>query len=82
MLQDTKMNLDAIVTEINPAVIRADLEKIPELKVPAAQVYIPKVEEIRYTIGSQWKQRYLVEKGGLLYIAPIQYNIDSGRWVN
>ena len=43
---------------------------------------MPKIEEIKYTIGSQWKQRYLVEKEGKLYIAPIQYNVDTDRWVN
>jgi hypothetical protein len=83
MLQDTRQNVDAFVTEINPEVIRADLEKIAkDLKMPPDKFFIPKVEEIRYTIGNQWKQRYLVEKGGMLYIAPIQYNIDTGRWVN
>jgi hypothetical protein len=82
MLQDVKENLDALVTEIKPEVIRADLEKLKDLKVPAAEIHIPKVEEIRYTIGSQWKQRYLVEKSGMLYIAPIQYNLDTDRWVN
>ncbi len=46
------------------------------------QVYIPKVEDILYTIGSQWKQRYLVKKDGELFIAPTQYNAESGRWVN
>ena len=71
------------MTEINPEVIRADLEKIKDkLKVPPAEIYIPKIEEIRYTIGNQWKQRFLVEKEGMLYISPIQYNIDTGRWVN
>jgi len=37
---------------------------------------------VLYTIGSQWKQRYLIEKDGDLFIAPIQYNADTGRWVN
>jgi hypothetical protein len=74
MLQDVRQNMDALVTEINPEVIRADLEKLKDsLKVPAAEIHIPKVEDIRYAIGNQWKQRYLVEKEGMLYIAPIQY---------
>lgn len=83
MLQDAVKNADAIVTEIDPVVIRADLEKIQaKLKIPAGEVYIPARDEILYTIGSQWKQRYLVKKDGELYIAPIQFNIDSGTWVN
>ena len=63
--------------------IREDLAKLGDkLKVPADQIYIPKVEDIKYTIGSQWKQRYIVEKDGILYISPIQYNADTDRWVN
>ncbi len=45
--------------------------------MPADKIYVPKLEEIKYTIGSQWKQRYLVEKEGKLYISPIQYNADT-----
>ncbi len=83
MLQDAQKNKDAIVTEINEPKIREHLAKLgSKLKVPADQVYVPKVEEIKYTIGSQWKQRYLVEKEGTLFIAPIQFNVDTGRWVN
>ena len=83
MLVDVTKNADAIVTEIDAEKIRADLEKIKDkLKVPVEEVYIPKVDEIKFTIGSQWKQRYLIERDGELYIAPIQFNIDSGDWVN
>ena len=42
----------------------------------------PENEDVKYTIGSQWKQRYLVQKDGTYYIAPTQFNIDTGRWVN
>jgi len=83
MLQDAKANQDAIITEINPELIKADLTAIQDkLKVPVDQVYIPAVGDILYTIGSQWKQRYLVEKDGDLYIAPTQFNAETGRWVN
>ena len=83
MLQDARINKDAIITDINPDVIKADLKKIEKkLKVPLDQVHIPKVEDIQYTIGSQWKQRYLIEKEGKLFIAPVQYNAETGRWVN
>ena len=82
MLQDAQKNRDAIVTAIDPKTIRADLAKLGgKLKVPADKIPIPTVEDIKYTIGSQWKQRYLVEKDGKLYIAPIQYNIETNRWV-
>ncbi len=83
MLQDAKANEDAFVINIDEATIRADLAKLGDkLKVPAEDIYVPKKDEILYTIGSQWKQRYLVKKDGTLYIAPVQYNIDSNEWVN
>jgi hypothetical protein len=83
MLQDAQKNKDVIVTEIDEKVIRADLAKLGDkLKVPADKIFIPKEIDIKYTIGSQWKQRYLVEKDGKLYIAPIQYNLDTHHWVN
>jgi predicted CXXCH cytochrome family protein len=82
MMQDARQNIDAIVAELNPEVIRADLAEIKGLKVPPEQIYIPKPEEVLYTIGSQWKQRYLIERNGMLVIAPVQYNTDTGRWVN
>lgn len=83
MLQDVRENQDAVITEIDAALIKADLSAIAEkLKVPLDQVHIPDAAAIRYTIGSQWKQRYLVEKDGDLYIAPTQFNAETGRWVN
>ena len=82
MTQDVQKNKDVIIAEFDEKRIREDLAKIPNLKVPADQIFIPKVEDIKYTIGSQWKQRYIVEKGGILYISPVQYSADTGRWVN
>ncbi|MFC1516568.1 multiheme c-type cytochrome [Thermodesulfobacteriota bacterium] len=83
MLQDAKANQDVIITAIDEKTIREDLAKLEEkLKVPSKDIYVPKIDEILYTIGSQWKQRFLVNKGGTLYISPIQYNADTHRWVN
>ena len=83
MLQDAKENEDAIIVPIDEKRIREDLAKLGDtLKVPADKIYVPKKDEILYTIGSQWKQRYLVKKNGTLYISPIQYNADTHRWVN
>lgn len=83
MLQDAKANHDAIIVPIEEKRIREDLAKLSDkLKVPADQIYVPKIDEILYTIGSQWKQRYLVKKDGTLFISPIQYNADTHRWVN
>ncbi len=83
MLQDAKANEDAIIVSIDEKIIRTDLAKIEKkLKVPSDKVYVPNKNEILYTIGSQWKQRYLVKKEGTLYISPIQYNAETDRWVN
>jgi hypothetical protein len=83
MLQDAKKNQDAIIVPIDEKRIRADLAKLEaNLKVPSDQVYVPKKDEILYTIGSQWKQRFLVKKDDTLFISPIQYNADTHRWVN
>jgi hypothetical protein len=56
MAQDARANKDAIIVELDEKRIRADLAK-RKLKVPADQIYVPKPEEIKYTIGSKWKQR-------------------------
>lgn len=83
MLQDVNKNADAFVTDIIESEVRADLaKKEAKLKVPSKDIYVPKMEEVLYTIGSQWKQRYLIKKDGEYYIAPTQFNIDSGTWTN
>jgi len=82
MTQDVQKNKDAMIVEWDEKRIREDLTKLSNLKVPADQIYIPKLADIKYTIGSQWKQRYIVEKNGRLYIAPVQYFADTDRWVN
>ncbi|WP_232034750.1 multiheme c-type cytochrome [Desulfovibrio ferrophilus] len=83
MLQDAKANKDVFVVKLDPDKIRADFRKIEKkLKVPPDEIYIPREDEVLYTIGSQWKQRYIVNKNGDLYISPVQYNIETGRFVN
>ncbi|MBW1980044.1 MAG: hypothetical protein JRJ12_02380 [Deltaproteobacteria bacterium] len=83
MTQDAQKNRDAIIVPIDEKRIRADLAKLEKkLKVPADKIYVPKVDEILYTIGSQWKQRFIVKKDGTLYISPIQYNVATDCWVN
>jgi len=83
MIQDARENQDVIITQIDEKIIRTDLAKLGDkLKVPADQIYVPKLDEILYTIGSQWKQRYIVKKDDTLFISPIQYNVETHRWVN
>jgi len=36
---------------------------------------------LRYTIGTQWKQGYVVEKNGSLYVAPVQYDVENHNWL-
>ncbi len=82
-LQDVTINRDAVITAIDPEVIRADLKALEkDLRVPVDQIYIPDIEEIKYAQGIQWRQRYIVEKNGKLYIAPIEYNAWKHDWVN
>jgi hypothetical protein len=80
MMQDAQKNKDAILSPFDEKLIRADLAKA-KLKIPLDQVFIPKVDEVKYTIGSQWKQRYLVDRNGKLFIIPIQYNLETHHWV-
>ncbi|HEA66706.1 MAG TPA: hypothetical protein ENI07_07790 [Desulfobacterales bacterium] len=81
MAQDARVNKDAIIVELDEKRIRKDLAK-RKLKVPADQIYVPTPEEIKYTIGSKWKQRFIVEKNGTLFISPVQYNADTDKFVN
>ena len=44
-IMDVTQNRDALIAEINPEIIRADLKKLEKkLKVPIDKIYIPKVE--------------------------------------
>ncbi|MBI4688200.1 MAG: hypothetical protein HY756_10570 [Nitrospirae bacterium] len=39
-----------------------------------------KKEDILYTIGSQWRQRYLTKTGDDYFVLPAQFNVSAGRW--
>src|SRR5512137_2609145 len=81
-IQDVQQNKDAIIVNLDENNIREDLGKLkPMLKVPADKIYIPKLDDVKYVMGSQWQQRFLVAKDGELFIAPIQYSVDTDRWV-
>jgi len=81
-LQDVTENLDALVADIDPLIIRADLKRIEKsLRVPVEKIYIPKINEIKYTLGMQWEQGFLVEKNGTLYVAPIKYSAREEHWI-
>ena len=81
-IQDVSQNLDALAATISPEIIKADLKKLEEdLKVPLDEIYIPKIEEIKYTIGVQWKQSFLIQKDGILTVAPIEYDIWNDIWL-
>ncbi|MGL1863776.1 MAG: multiheme c-type cytochrome [Pseudodesulfovibrio sp.] len=85
MAQDVEVNEDAFIVDINQARIKADFKKLEakgKLKLPLDQIYFPTKEEVKYTLGNEWKQRYIVEKDGVLFISPIQYNTETDRWVN
>ncbi len=82
-IMDVTENRDALIAEMDKEVIRADLKLIEkDLQVPIEDIYIPKPEEVKYTIGMQWKQGFLIEKNGELYVAPVQYNAKTEQWIN
>ncbi|MFQ6057289.1 MAG: multiheme c-type cytochrome [Anaerolineae bacterium] len=37
--------------------------------------------EVRYVIGGQYKQRYLTEIEGELYVLPAEWNVVAGEWM-
>lgn len=85
MAQNVKENRDALIVPIDRERIVSDLKILEaegKLKKPVDEIYIPTEDEILYTLGSTWKQRFIVEKDGTLYISPVQYNTQTGRWVN
>lgn len=83
MTQDAQSNQDFIIAPIDEKEIRQDLAKLgDQLKVPADSIYIPKIEEIKIVIGSEWKQRYVVQKDGDYYVAPIEYHSNTHQWRN
>jgi len=80
-MQSVTDNLDALVADVNPAEIRLELKQVEsQLKVPVEDIYIPEISSIKYVIGMQWEQGYLVEKDEKLYAAPIQYSARSEHW--
>lgn len=58
MAQDVTENEDAFIVSINEKVIREDFQKLADkgkLKVPMDDLYIPAKDEIKYTLGNEWK---------------------------
>lgn len=37
-------------------------------------------DQVLYTIGNQWKQRYITRIDDEFYILPAQYNLETGEW--
>ncbi|MBI3592121.1 MAG: hypothetical protein HY099_01305 [Nitrospirae bacterium] len=64
MIQDVKKN---------PTVVVGDFDS------PSAPKNLKK-EDIVYTIGSEWRQRYLTKKGDEYIVHTSQYNVGVGKW--
>jgi predicted CXXCH cytochrome family protein len=64
-------------------VIQGDFKTVDEIvaKLPP-ELGITKItkEDVVYTIGTQWKERYLTKIGDDLFILPIQYNLETQEW--
>lgn len=52
---------------------------IGDFDVPTAPKTLKK-EDIHYTIGSQWRQRYLTKIGDDYFILPGQFNVTASKW--
>ena len=65
MIKDARQNPDAIIGDF----------------ASPSEVRTFTKDQVLYTIGNQWKQRYITRKGNELYILPAQYNLETGRWV-
>lgn len=66
----SKMMIDA---KINPLAIIGDFDA----KNPLVEF---KKEDVHYTIGSQWRQRYLTKTGDDYLILPAQFSITDRKW--
>jgi len=74
-------NKDAIIAPFDEKKIKADLVKLDgQLQVPADQVYVPTINDIKIVVGAGWKQRYVVKKDGDFFLAPVEYDSITGQW--
>lgn len=64
MAKDVKKNPDAIIGDFES---KSDIRTFTK-------------DQVLYTIGNQWKQRYITKIGNELFILPAQYNLETGRW--
>ncbi len=71
----TKMVQDA---KADPSVIIGDFSKEGE---PLSIAKVNK-EDIVFTIGSKYKQRYVIKDGEALRILPTEYKFGKGEWVD
>ena len=37
-------------------------------------------EDVTYTYGSKWKQRYFTRRGDDLFVFPAQWDVQNGEW--
>jgi len=80
--QDTRENPDAILTVFDRHRIAEDLKRKESKALPADKIHVPAIKDILYTNGSRWKQSYIIRKEGVLYVAPLQYDIKARRWLS
>ena len=64
MVKDVKKHSNAIVGDFDSA----------------SEVRTFNKEQVLYTIGNQWKQRYITRIDDEYYILPAQYNLETGEW--
>lgn len=64
MLQDVKKDPAALLGDFDAPTVPKTFKK----------------EDILYTIGSQWRQRYLTKVGDEYFVLPAQFNVAAGKW--
>jgi len=65
-----------MIQEPSPSTVKADFSLTTTIRL----------EDVVYTLGWKYRQRYIVKEGNDLVVAPVQWNIDQtdptkGRWV-
>lgn len=64
-----------ILRPVDEAIILSDFAS-PDTDLTFAR------EDVQWVIGGQYKQRYLTELDGELYVLPAEWNILTGEWVS
>ncbi len=61
-----------------------DVKESPDANIgdfdSPSEVRTFKKVDVDFTLGSQWKQQYLIKEGNDIFVLPAQYNVPTGEW--